>query len=128
MKHLPNVTHPMKLQGGRYVLGIWRPLNAKNFVVMTSIRSVQNEGGELADEMIWRFPDLDMRVVGNRYVPNPPHLVQFVERGGHSANHTHFPSGENLMSLTGLWKLKWWRTTPLRKLTRRARPSTNGRI
>jgi hypothetical protein len=27
------------------------------------------------------------------------------------------------MSLTGLWKLKWWRITPLLKFTRRARPS-----
>jgi hypothetical protein len=42
---------------------------------------------------------------------------------GLSMRKTYFPSGENLMHFTGFLKLKWWRTTPLLKLMRRARPS-----
>ena len=36
---------------------------------------------------------------------------------------TYFPSGENWIVRIGLWKLKWCNTTPLLKLTSKARPS-----
>jgi hypothetical protein len=37
------------------------------------------------------------------------------------------PFGENSMALTGFLKLKWWRTMPRRKLTRRALPSVRNK-
>ena len=36
---------------------------------------------------------------------------------------TYSPSGENCISLTGFWKLKWWSTTPRFAFTKSARPS-----
>lgn len=41
---------------------------------------------------------------------------------------THLPSGENLISCTDFWKLKWCRTTPRRAFTKSARPSSSTEI
>lgn len=51
------------------VLGVWRPLNAQYLVVMSSVGTVKIKGSKFSDEMIWRVPDLDVRVVGSRDVP-----------------------------------------------------------
>ena len=50
-------------------LGIRRPLNAQNFIMMTRVRSVEHERSKLPHQMVGRSPDLDMRIMGDCDVP-----------------------------------------------------------
>jgi hypothetical protein len=43
-------------------------LYAEDFVVVAGVCSVQIERRKLADEMVWRFPDLKVSVMRDCYV------------------------------------------------------------
>ena len=110
---------------GMCIPGVRRPFNAYNVVVMASICSMQNEGCKFSNKMVWCHPNLNMSAVCNGNKSNKHILRSGIRRVN---PNTYFPSGENLISRTDFWKLKWCRTTPRRALTRRARPSSSTEI
>ena len=53
----------------RYTLGICRPLNTQDIVVVASIRPMQLERRKLACQVVRCLPDLDVRAVGDGNEP-----------------------------------------------------------
>ena len=88
--------------------------------MMAGVGAVQVERSKLSDKVIGCSPHLDVRVVRSSNVSNMTHETRELQA---EFCMTYLPSGENFNACTGLWKLKWCRTTPRLKLTRRARPS-----
>ena len=70
MKHLENMVNSVvKFMPNFELLGVRRPLDTQDFVMMTSVCPVKSERGEFAGEMIRGLPDLDMGIVSDRNVP-----------------------------------------------------------
>lgn len=93
---------------------------------MASIGPMEVEWSEFSKKMIGCSPNLDMRVMGDSNVPIiNVFTILWDEEDEQGQPKTYFPSGENLMSFIGLWKLKWWSTIALLAFTSNARPSIN---
>ena len=76
--------------------------------------------------MIWRSPHLYMWGMSDSDVSGGRKFNR--RREPATVIRAYCPSGENWMSLTALWKLKWCKTIPFRAFTSRARPSDRGLI
>jgi hypothetical protein len=72
--------------------------------MMAGVCSMEGERGEFAYKMIGGTPHLNMGIMGDRNIPCTCRVSKVFLKG--DENSTHFPSGENLMSLTGFLKLK----------------------
>ena len=100
--------------------------STQNVVVMASICSMQNKRRKFSDKVVWCPQNLitGMSTMCDRDKSKQPKIVCMQK----TMENAYFPSGENLISRTDFWKLKWCRTTPRRALTRRARLSSSTEI
>lgn len=68
IKHLCMSERLWANKPGGDVLGVRRPLNAQDLVMMAGVSAMKVERSKFSDEMIGRAPDLDVRVMGDRNV------------------------------------------------------------